>query len=212
MQSMTSPTPTPRRAVLWQIPPDLAARRKRSGADRHDEVWEGVVHMGPEPTNRHQDVAGAMFGWIQRHWQRRRRGKVFYQCNVARPGIPDWREDYRAPDLVLLKPPRFDRDADSRFDGGPDVVVEVYTPGDESYDKLPFYFAIGVDEVWIVHRDTLAQELFARGESGFVRARPADGWLRSAATGIALRPCEANRLALRLDDDVTTDAVVPEDW
>jgi hypothetical protein len=35
---------------------EFAERRRRSGLDRLDEVWEGVLHMGPAPHGRHVDV------------------------------------------------------------------------------------------------------------------------------------------------------------
>ena len=123
MPSMT-PT-TPRRAVMWQIPPEIEAWRKRTGADRHDEVWGGVIHMAPWPTNRHQGLGLEMAAWAIRYWQHPARGKVLAECTVARPGMTDWREDYRVPDLVLLRPEHYARDADSHFDGGPSVVVEI---------------------------------------------------------------------------------------
>lgn len=215
MPPMTQPMTdtTPRRAVMWQIPPEIEAWRKRTGADRHDEVWDGVIHMSPSPTGKHQGLGGEIHAWILRSWQARRQGRVFYERNVARPGLPDWREDYRSPDLVLVKPERFGRDVDTHFEGGPDIVVEIYTPGDESYDKLAFYFEIDVEEVWVVHRDTKVPELFVRREKGFEPARPdADGWLASAATGIAMRSVPGDRLALRRLDDHATEAVVPADW
>jgi len=201
---------TPRRAVLLEIPPVLEEWRKRTGADRYDEVWEGVVHMSPTPTGRHQGLCGNVYAWLLRHFEERACGKVYYQRNVARPGLADWRTDYRAPDLVLVTPPRYARDLDTHFEGGPDVVVEICSPGDESYDKLPFYFAIGVEEVWIIHRDTKVPELFVRGARGFRGSKPnRDGWLLSKATDLELRTAANAKLALRRRDEHATTAEVP---
>jgi Uma2 family endonuclease len=36
---------------------------------------------------------------------------------------------------------------------GADLVVEFRSPGDESYEKLPFYAGRGITEALIVHRD-----------------------------------------------------------
>jgi len=35
------------RAVMSAIFPDIVAFRKQMGADRWDEMWEGVLHMPP---------------------------------------------------------------------------------------------------------------------------------------------------------------------
>ena len=57
---------------------------------------------------------------------------------------------------------RVDRDA--YLEGGPTVVVEIRSPGDETMEKLPFYAQLGVPEVWIVDRDTqIARALCAAG-------------------------------------------------
>ena len=77
MTAMT--TSTPRRAVMWQIPPEIDAWRKRTRADRYDEIWNGVIHMAPWPTGEHQGLGGQILGWVLRHWQERHLGKVYYE-------------------------------------------------------------------------------------------------------------------------------------
>ena len=44
------------RAVMSEVPPGLLAWRCRTGADRWDEVWEGVLHMAPSPSDDHQEL------------------------------------------------------------------------------------------------------------------------------------------------------------
>ncbi len=34
----------------------LKEERRQSGADRYDDVWEGVYTMAPMPTNEHQQI------------------------------------------------------------------------------------------------------------------------------------------------------------
>ena len=34
----------------------LIERRRRLGLDRHDEMWEGVLHMNPGPHGRHHRI------------------------------------------------------------------------------------------------------------------------------------------------------------
>jgi hypothetical protein len=44
------------KAVMSEVPADLLAWRKRTGADRWDEMWEGVLHMPPMPNLEHQEL------------------------------------------------------------------------------------------------------------------------------------------------------------
>lgn len=57
--------------------------------------------------------------------------------------------DYRIPDAGLLRP-----GPDAVFLPDAAVVVEVVSPGDETWEKLPFYAAHNVDEVLILDADT----------------------------------------------------------
>lgn len=57
-------------------------------------------------------------------------------------GVPD---NFRLPDLVVLR-----QRTDAVFVSTAAIVVEVGSPGDESYRKFDFYFAQGVEEVLIV--------------------------------------------------------------
>jgi len=196
------------KAVMSTVPPDLLAWRKQTGADRFDEMWEGVLHMVPTSNREHQNLEGALEFWLRKHWAPRHGGKVYHQINVASPG--GWPNDYRIPDLVLLTPHRFDIDRNEYFEGGPDVVVEIRSPGDESVEKIPFYLEIGVKEVWIIDRDTKACEIHvARGDKPAKGEPDADGWWRCAATGVEMRSGEPGKIILRLEDDDATAEALP---
>ena len=198
------------RAVMAEIPPDILAWRKRTGADRWDEMWEGVLHMPPAPNREHQDLEGNLEFYLRMHWARPRQARVYHQINVAAPG--GWPNNYRIPDLVLLTPERFGIDRNEYFEGAPEVVVEIRSPGDESYDKLGFYAELGVPEVWIINRDNRAPELYRLQGDGYERQEVGEaGWLLSSATGIELRAGRSGKLDIRLAGDETTQAELPED-
>jgi len=146
------------RAAMSVVPAEILAWRKRTGADRWDEMWEGVLHMPPAPNRDHQDLEWNLEFYLRMHWARPHQARVYHQINVAVPG--GWPHNYRIPDLVLLKPERFSIDHNEYFEGAPDVVIEISSPGDESYDKLPFYAELGVPEVWIINRDSKMPELY----------------------------------------------------
>lgn len=198
------------KAVMPSVPPEILAWRKRTGAHQRDEMWDGVLHMPPEPNRHHQDLEGSMETFLRTRWARPRRCKVYHRINLALPGR--WPDDFRIPDLVLLTPERFFIDKNEYFEGAPAVVVEIYSPGDEAYEKLEFFARLGVPEVWIVHRDTKEAEIHAL-EGGVYKKRAAesDGWICSDVAGIELKAGMPGKLAVRLAGDDSTREDLPED-
>ncbi len=197
------------KAVMAEVPCQILELRKRTGADRWDEMWEGVLHMPPMPSRRHQDLEGALEQWLRTHWAQPRGNRVYHQINVASPG--GWPRDYRIPDLVLLTPDHFHVDRDDYFEGPPTAVVEIRSPGDEACEKLSFYAKIGVPDVWIIDRDTRAPEIHVlRGGELEKQAPGADGWVLSPATGVQLRAEPDGKLGIRMADDPGTATHLPE--
>jgi Uma2 family endonuclease len=196
------------KAVMVDVPQFISEWRKTTGADRFDEMWDGVLHMGPTPNRTHQDLEGALETWLRNHWAPLSGGKVYHQINVASVG--GWTSNYRVPDLVLLTPERFAVDRNEYFEGGPSAVVEIRSPGDESYEKLPFYAAIGVPEVWVIDRDTRQPELHVLADRGYrLQAADADGWLDSSL-GVQLRRSPADKLLIRLSGLESSQGVLPD--
>ena len=198
------------RAVMPEVPPDILAWRKRTGADTWDEMWEGVLHMAPVPNREHQDLEWAMETYLRLRWARPLGNRVYHEINLASPG--GWPNNYRIPDLLLLTPERFGIDHNEYFEGAPDVVVEIRSPGDESYEKLAFYAQLGVPEVWIIERDSKAPEIYVLRAGRYMqRAAGAAGWVLSDVTGIELRIGRPGKLAMRLPGDDSTREDLPED-
>jgi Uma2 family endonuclease len=200
----------PLRAVLVGVPQFLLDWRKQTGADRRDEVWEGVWHMAPSPNRHHTDFAFCLRCWLRDHWEKASGGRVHQEVNLS-SRVDNWRSDYRVPDLVLVTPDRFHIDRNEFFAGPPLVVVEIRSPGDETDDKLPFYAALGVPEVWVFERDSKQPELLLLAE-GKYSPRPADAdlWYRSPATGVEFRVEQAGRVTVRLAGDEATKEAIPE--
>jgi Uma2 family endonuclease len=128
--------------VMDPAPVELQAlleRRRRLGLDHHDEMWEGVLHMNPAPHGRHQRIAQQLA--VALNGPARAAG-LLPAMGEFNLGVED---NYRVPDGAVHRP-------------GPDrlyyptaaLVVEIVSPGDESWKKLPFYAAQGVDEVLLV--------------------------------------------------------------
>ncbi len=189
------------RAVILDMPPHWLAERRRSGAERFDEMWEGVLHVSPSPNRNHQDFVLDLATFLKRHWAKPHGGRAIHEINVVHPDDEaDWINNYRIPDVVLLSRDRLACDRNTYILGAPLVCVEIRSPRDESYEKLDFYIRLGVPEVWIIDRDTKVPALFELKEGEYREVLPdAEGWFACAAVGARMRPTPAGQLAIRLD-------------
>jgi Uma2 family endonuclease len=198
------------KGVIPNMTPEIIAWRMQTGAHRWDEIWDGVWHIMPSPTRKHQVLERDLQIYLQIHWARPRGAECYQQINLAAPGgWPD--KNYRIPDLLLLSPERFAIDCDEYFDGAPDAVVEIHSPGDEASEKLRFYAELGVPEVWIIHRDTKVPEIYLLRKGRYRKQRAnGDGWVRSPGTGVELRAGKPGKLSVRMNGDDSTRADLPD--
>lgn len=118
----------------------LLARRKRAGLDRLDEVWEGVLHLVPAPSGEHADIAQQLAEILGGPARSAGLHPAIGEFNVGETA-----GDFRVPDGGIHR----SRPRGTWF---PTValVVEIVSPEDETWEKLPFYAAHGVEEVLIV--------------------------------------------------------------
>ncbi len=189
------------RAVVLELPDHWRAERERMPESHRDEMWDGVLHMAPAPNVMHQDFAGQLYFFLRLHWAIPNGCRVLGEVNVSLPGEPDWRGNYRVPDLTLLTSDRAGINRGSHLAGAPLVVIEIRSPGDETDEKLGFYAALGVPEVWVFDRDTRQVELYMRAAGGYTLQAPdAGGWHASPATGVAFRPTGAGTVWARLGE------------
>lgn len=188
-------------------------KRKRWGADRWDEVWEGVLHMAASPNPFHQDIESELEQYLQKHWADPIRARVRHNNNVAKDGAGrKWRDDYRIPDLVLMTRDRFHIIKKTHLEGPPNVVVEIHSPDDEASGKLPWYFELGVPEVWIIDRDSLQPEIYVRKRGRWTKVKAdAEGWIRSPETGVEMRRAPSGKLGIRMRDDPESMEELPSD-
>ena len=76
-----------------EVPEALVEERRRTGADRWDELWEGELHMLPPPSGLHQRLGGELFVVLLPLAEAR--GLVgAYEAGLYRPGTD---LDYRVP-------------------------------------------------------------------------------------------------------------------
>src|SRR5262245_51982783 len=142
----------------FDVTEEELAWRRTTGIDRWDEVWDGVWYMTPAPTFEHQRIVSEMLGFLMPHLKAQRRGVLVAGINVLQ-GAQGW-TNYRIPDLTFVAT---GHEHILHVDGvraaGPDAVIEIRSPSDDTYEKLPFYAAIGTREIVIVDRDTKRPEI-----------------------------------------------------
>jgi len=128
--------------VLDPVPVEIEAlleRRHRLGLDARDEMWEGVLHMNPSPHGRHHLILHQLAVLLDGPARLAGLLPAMGDFNIGDEG------SYRVPDGGLHRP-----GPDELFYPTAALVVEVVSPGDETWKKLPFYAAHSVDEVLIV--------------------------------------------------------------
>jgi Uma2 family endonuclease len=182
------------------FPKQWMEERRTSGADQFDEMWNGVLHMSPVPNRDHQNLEYEFHKYLDAFWATPKGGRVHQQVNLTTlEDESNWTSNYRIPDLVLLTPDRFEIDRGEYMAGPPTVAIEIHSPQDETYEKLPFYLELGVPEVWIIHRDTKQPEIYLLREAQYVKL-PAgrDAWLQSPAIGLEMKVERRGKLTLRM--------------
>jgi len=170
------------RVLLLKPDPKWLEERRRLGHDRHDEVWDGVLHVVPSPTATHQRFESAL-------------ERVLYPL-VTPLGLEVFHEfdirdrekgadDYRQPDIVVVSP----ADIGDWINGHAELVVEIRSPYDEAYEKIPFYEKCKIPEYWIIDPVTRIFEVRVLRRGKYVLAKP-------AANGTVYAPRFALRLSL----------------
>lgn len=193
--------------------PNTWVDNRHPDAMEHDEVWNGELHMAAVANRRHQNLNFHLQMYLFNHWALGVAGRVSQEVNLTTlEDEKHWKSNYRIPDLVLLDPSSFHIDKNEYMAGAPLVCVEIYSPGDESYDKFDFYAGLGVPEYWIIHRDTKVPEVYHLGDDGtYEMAVPdTEGWIVSTAIQIAMKPNGVGKLAIRMMNDPATLAELPD--
>lgn len=124
------------------------------------EIIDGVLYMSPPPGPGHQRssrrLSKAMGIYIDDHDL----GELVYApCGVHLPNQPVPVE----PDLFFIRKDQLDIIRDKHVKGVPDLVVEILSPSNASYDretKFDMYQIAGVPEYWLVDYLNKTVEVF----------------------------------------------------
>ena len=168
------------KALILEISPAELARRRRTGEDRWDEMWKGVLHLSPAPAYEHQRILDRLLFFLMALLEKTGRGSIVSGINVF---LSD--DDYRIPDLTFVASGHESILVEEGARGGPDAVIEVRSPTDETYEKLPFYAALSVREVIVVSRDAKTTEVYRLSGAGYAPVVPdGEGFLLSETLAV----------------------------
>jgi Uma2 family endonuclease len=150
--------------------------RRRLGIHKLDERWAGVWHLVNPPKLWHGRLNSQMFLALAPVAEAR--GLTPY-CDAT--GLFATPDDWRVPDQTYAR-------ADAATEAGltaAELVVELRSPDDDTYGKLPFY-ARRAREVLVVHRGRRVELYRADGAGGIGRVPAGEGGaLASEALGVA---------------------------
>ncbi|MDN5857588.1 MAG: Uma2 family endonuclease [Pseudonocardia sp.] len=175
------------RVLMVDAPQAMLDERRRLDQDKRDEMWDGVLHMVPPAGGPHQ---GLGYGFLRVAGPlAEQRGLVpRYETGLFRSD-----SDYRVPDLSFCRPEHLSE----RGLEGAELVVEIRSPRDETYEKLDFYARVGVLELLVLHPRPRRVELF-RNVAGRMLPVQSDGKVHSEVLGLTLH-VEDDELVLAWD-------------
>lgn len=137
---------------------EVRAERDRLFPNNRDEVWEGVLVMAPLPNNEHQALVLKLA--IAFTAATDPGGDIVLPgCNLS-DRVAGWTDNYREPDVAVYLSTTKAKDCGTHWVGGPDLAVEIASPGEDPRQKLDFYAKVDTREVLIVDRDPWALELY----------------------------------------------------
>lgn len=151
----------------------LIERRREWGADHSDEVWDGVLHMSPLPSPRHEMIVHQLDVILDSL----AKGEGLALLGAAAIGVA---EDHRVPDLTLLRPPA------AQWNPTAALAVEGLSWREPASKKLDFYAAHHVDELVIVDRDKRTIQWLALRQRGY-RPVARSGVIASGPAELAAR-------------------------
>ena len=132
------------------------------------ELFDGEIIMSPAGFN-HGDICAAVLELLRAYVRPRKLGKICDGQTGFRLTKGFKRKTVLSPDVSFVAEPRVARivNRDKFFEGGPDLAVEVLSPGDslpKTEEKLRRFFLNGTRLGWIV--DPVAQQVWVHLPEG----------------------------------------------
>jgi Uma2 family endonuclease len=135
---------------------------------------EIIYHM--PPSSPHQYIVSLLITLVRNYVNRLDLGRVLLAPFEVRlwPGGPA-----REPDILFVARERLEFLTDKRFEGAPDLVVEIVSPTSVTVDRVDKYLEYeraGVREYWIIDPRPRQEQadFYTRGEGDRFEAAPVD--------------------------------------
>lgn len=203
MDSPRTPILIPMRAVMLEVPPSLLDERRRLGQDRFDESWNGVLHMVPPPSFLHQTIGTELASFLRPRLAAYGI-QVLIGTGVFRPGSSG--RDYRVPDLIFFPADRPELITKRGVEGPALCAIEIRSPDDETYEKMPFYADLGIRELVVIEQETRAVEVYRLAGTTYLATSPNEAG-RLHATTIDVRWTTLPRPSPRLRVEYQGEAI-----
>ncbi len=129
--------------------------RRRLGHDRWDEERDGVYYVNPAPTYEHQRISqqlAELLGPLARAGD--------LEATVGGVNIGE-QGNYAIPDASLHRP-----GAGGTYVPTAALAVEILSPSDDTWEKVPFYAGRGIEELVIVDPRQHGVRWLALGDDG----------------------------------------------
>jgi Uma2 family endonuclease len=133
--------------------------------NRRFELIDGRVFIPPTPNTAHQRTVGNVLFALDKFVNQRDVGEVF----LGPLDVVFGKWTALEPDLLFVGNDRASIVTEDNLQGGPDLVVEVLSRGNETYDretKMRVYESAGVPELWHLDPEEKTAEILNFGADG----------------------------------------------
>ncbi len=152
------------------------------------EIIAGELYVSPAPAREHQKLAIHLSYLLYQAIELSGWGEVYFAPVDVRFSA----HDQVQPDLLVIRKERREIYRGNTVYGPPDIVVEILSPSNRTYDvveKGRLYAAAGVPEYWILDPITREFRILALVEGRYVPVEPDGEVLRSTVVpGLAVDP------------------------
>ncbi|MGH2533247.1 MAG: Uma2 family endonuclease [Thermomicrobiales bacterium] len=152
------------------------------------ELIEGDLYVSPAPSRWHQRLNGRFYLLLHHAVEVTGWGEVYY----APLDVLFTDDNYVQPDLLVIRKERLDIFHEDRFEGPPDIVIEIVSPSNPSYDevkKANLYAAFGVLDYWLAYPLTKRFRMMKLENGQYVEVQPVDGVYHSTVVpGLVVDP------------------------
>jgi len=148
------------------------------GEDDDVELVDGMVVQRVAAKDIHEDLQGWLLSILRVYTEAKGLGIV----RGSRTAVKITEHRGRLPDIVFVRKENLSIVQEDGIFGTPDLVVEIWSPGDKPSDMLAKeadYRSIGVPEIWFVDQQRKQVRVLRKGREGYEEKLMRKGVLRS---------------------------------